>query len=254
MEILKLFLEFLITPVAIFGILAWLLQKLFEKWISKDLEKYKSDRSQELETFKSQHQEKLEGSKTKLQANLETYKTSLQNELESHKAKLNAEYSKKQTQFQTKFSAFHQKQFELAGELFGLFTDLRYKIYRFSQTQVLYNTAVSELDDELTKFEEVFSRNRFYFDEELCGKIDEQRKFLRAVLTSFKDCELVKVNLKANPTDGTIQVQLKEAKSKMMSKFSEIKESYTNDETLLEPEFRKLVSTENSETSLENTN
>jgi hypothetical protein len=173
METLKLFLQFLITPVAIFGILAWLLQKLFEKWISKDLETHKSNLSQEVAK-----------NKTKLDANLETYKNSLQSDLESHKAKLNAEYSKKQFEFQTKFSAFHQKQFEVAGELFGLFTDLRYKIDTFTRNQ----TGVSELNNKLKEFEEMFWRNRFFFDEELCGKIEEQRMFWRKILNSFTDC------------------------------------------------------------------
>jgi hypothetical protein len=240
METLKLFLQFLITPVAIFGILAWLLQKLFEKWISKDLETHKSDLSQEVAK-----------NKTKLDANLETYKNSLQSDLESHKAKLNAEYSKKQFEFQAKFSSFHQKQFEVAGELFGLFTDLQYKIYRFSNDR----TGVSELDIELRNFEEMFWRNRFYFNEELCGKIEEQRVFLREVLDDFITLSnLSEIRKQFDGRSRDYEAKIEASSTKVIKNFNKIQHSFISERTSLEHEFRKLLSTENSGTALENIN
>ncbi len=240
MDTLKLFLQFLVTPVVVFGVLAWLLQKLFEKWISRDLKKYEFELNI-----------KLGENKIKLDALILEYKSSLDLDLEKHKAKLNAEYTKKQFEFQTKFSAYHQKQFEVAGELFGLFNDLRYKIDTFARNQ----TGVSELNNKLKEFEEMFWRNRFYFDEELCGKIEEQRIFLREVLNGYTDFQISTEILTPHiSNDSSIQGQLTEAQNKMMGKFNEMRESYTNDKTLLEPEFRKLLSTEKSETSLENTN
>jgi hypothetical protein len=183
-----------------------------------------------------------EGSVT---ADLKSYEFSLNKKLEDYKK----EIDKDRYQFQTKFSAFHKKQFEVAGELFGLFTDLRYKIDTFARNQ----TGVSELNNKLKEFEEMFWRNRFYFDEELCGKIEEQRMFWHQILNSFTDCEKYSSAHRDAPSEDSLR-QLQQAQSEMIKKFNEIRDSYTNDKTLLEPEFRKLLSTEKSETSLENIN
>jgi hypothetical protein len=183
-----------------------------------------------------------EGSVT---ADLKSYEFSLNKKLEDYKK----EIDKDRYQFQTKFSAFHQKQFEVAGELFGLFTDLRYKIDTFARNQ----TGVNELNNKLKEFEEMFWRNRFYFDEELCGKIEEQRMFWHEILNSFTDLGMYSSAHRDAPSVNSLR-QLQQAEDEMRTKFNEMKKSYTDNKTLLEPEFRKLVSTEKSEIPRENSN
>ncbi len=147
MELLELLLKFLITPALFFGALTYLIRKYIENWFSKEIVKYK--------------------------ANLDT-------KLVEHKASIDAEYTKKQFEFQTKFSAFHQEQFEMLGQLFGKFVDLQNAASRlsgrsFDGKNISLDPNQKDVENAKSKnidLNDFYKKKHFYLTNEIVTVID----------------------------------------------------------------------------------
>ena len=101
MTVLQQIIALVFTPTAIIAVLAFLLRGFFQQLLNRDVKRY------ELEIEKS----------------LESHKAQLTQEYESSRLRLENELQKQFYQYQTKFSAFHQKQVEVMSELYESMTE-----------------------------------------------------------------------------------------------------------------------------------
>ena len=139
-EIVKL----IFTPIAIIFVFVYFFQKIFEKNLSKDIEKYKNQ---------------------------------LETELESAKLKMENELNIRLFQYQTKFSLFHQKQASLTAELYKKLVIASKSITGLvKQYQPAEQLNLNEKKKETSKLwidlSSFLDENRIYFDENICEKMD----------------------------------------------------------------------------------
>jgi len=157
METLFKIFEIVFAPTAIVAGIVYLLRKYLDTHFTKELEKFKSNLQSESERSKIEFQTSLE-------------------------AKL--------FEFQTKFSVFHAKQAEIVAEFYKQFADVYSEISRltaplqFEDGIPLKNKKKKAFDlfNELAVF---FSRNRIYFNEDLCVKISSVLKLMQSALIEF---------------------------------------------------------------------
>lgn len=133
----------ILTPTLIVGGMVFLLRKLFEQLLSRDLEKHKA----------------------RLQIEFEQSKLRLENQLQT-----------KLFQFQTKFSLYHQKQASVISELYEKLSEAQMYLSRSVHPIQLGGRSpkekFDEADEKRVDLARFYNRNRIYLDEDVCLKMD----------------------------------------------------------------------------------
>lgn len=119
------------------------------------------------------------------QRQLETHKASLQAKLEQSKLQMQNDLQIKFFEYQTRFSLLHQKQAEVIKELYGLLADTNENIIHlvspmFNVTDRKHAETTSAKYNALA---ECFVKNRIYFGEGTCNRIDELLLKMRLAMT-----------------------------------------------------------------------
>jgi len=142
-----------------------------------------------------------------IDAGTEAYKHRLDKDLEVHKKNLDL----MKIQFQIQYSSLNEKRGKVIAKLYSLLYDL--------EQDLLYYTDIfqgpewiteTERDKKaattLAKTKELFEKNRIYFDEELCDKIDQIIKDEFEVINQMRKARITaktmskgKMNEKDNP-------------------------------------------------------
>ena len=165
---------FTIGTVTITTVIGFIAKSIFNNYLNKRTELYKSELLQENEKFK-------------------------------------AELQKQNTEHQIKFSTLHTDRASIIKDLHNGFIALRKELIQFNNDKELQNLP-SEANPVLMKFDEIktiFSKNRFYFSTTLCDKIDEylMRFVTSAAISEFfsKNRNKYRISRKNDPTDKELE-------------------------------------------------
>lgn len=119
------------------------------------------------------------------QRQLETHKASLQAELEQSKLQMQNDLQIKFFEYQTRFSFLHQNQAEVIKELYGLLADTNENIIHL--VSPMFNVADSKHAEttsaKYNALAECFVKNRIYFEEGTCNRIDDLLLRMRLAMT-----------------------------------------------------------------------
>jgi len=112
------------------------------------------------------------------QRQMEAYKASLQAELEQTKLQTQNDLQIKFFEYQTRFSLLHQNQAEVIKELYGLLADTHENIVHsvspmFNVSDVTDRKHAETTRTKYSALAEYFMKNRIYFEEATCNRIDE---------------------------------------------------------------------------------
>ncbi len=137
----------------------------------------------------------------------EIFKNRLEKELEVHKKNLDM----MKIQYQIQFSSLHEKRGEVIIELYSLLYDLEQDLkYYTSKAQGSEWVSDTKRDDKakntLVKTKEVFEKNRIFFEEDLCDKLDKIIKERENVIKKMRGARITAKNLAEGPwleLDGT---------------------------------------------------
>ncbi len=171
MTVLQQIIALIFTPTAIIAVLAFLLRGVFQQLLDHDAKRY------ELEMGKA----------------LENHKAQLTQEYEASKLRLENELQKQFYQYQTKFSAYHQKQVEVVSELYGMIVDTRDKVTDLvtpPEIQHGTRTNAERYSDTATTFNSLsifYRRNRFYVNENSCQKADKILEIMQTSILKHKN-------------------------------------------------------------------
>ena len=165
---------FTIGTVTITTVIGFIAKSIFNNYLNKRTELYKSELLQENEKFK-------------------------------------AELQKQNTEHQIKFSTLHTDRASIIKDLHNGFIALQKELIQFNNDKELQNLP-SEANPVLMKFDEIktiFSKNRFYFSTTLCDKIDEylMRFVTSAAISEFfsKNRNKYRISRKNDPTDKELE-------------------------------------------------
>lgn len=125
------------------------------------------------------------------QRQLEAHKASLQAELEQSKLQMQNDLQIKFFEYQTRFSLLHQRQAEVIKDLYGLLADTNENIRHlvspmFNVTDI---TDIKHAETTTAKYNalaEYFVKNRIYFEDGTCNRIDELLLKMRSAMTKAR--------------------------------------------------------------------
>ena len=197
-----------IAKVVIPSLVALIAPFIAYSWLAKKMKEYENSLSTDLKSYESALNHKLEN-----------YRNELNKGLETHKVQLQSEFQKNFYEFQTRFSILHQKKAEAIKDLFALLAETEFILNSVSIPYYPYDNADfnrRRRRQSLEIYEKTlffFIKNRIYFDEELCVKIDEILKEMsdfigllintesKNYLTSLKSYNMTykKINKKIKP-------------------------------------------------------
>lgn len=201
----------ILAPSLIVGLSAIIVQILLAYWLSKVSENYKKDLSKEIES----------------------YKTELNKELENHKIQLQSDFQTRFFEFQTRYSLFYQKRANAIEKVYSLTTKMNSNIKQF-HFDTIYKTGLFDPSDIAKQFEELVDckdENRILFGDNINENLDSMTKKMGKFLLMISEQNEKPINPSSKETE---------------SLFQEIEDQVTQIVKILELEFRKLLSAENS--------
>jgi hypothetical protein len=148
----------ILTPTLIVGGLVFILRKLFEQLLSRDIENYKA----------------------KLQIEFEHSKLRLENELQA-----------RLFEFQTKFSLYRQAQAEVIGELYEILSETEMIVSSLvnpvqSHDRKTQPERIDEAEEQKVRLARFLNKKRIYLDENVCQKMDTVIVALQKALVRFE--------------------------------------------------------------------
>lgn len=154
MNTLQTIIALVFLPSSIVGGIVFVLRKLFEQGLARDIEKFKAT----------------------LQTEFEHTKLCLENELQT-----------KFFEFQTKFSLYHHKQVEVIEELYEMLCETEWMVSGLlppvgGGDETPIGESVAEADKRSVALARFYGRKRIYLDEDVCQKMDTILKTMRKAL------------------------------------------------------------------------